>query len=108
MVSFSGVGTDDHLSDFNIFETSYHSHEQASILVNKKTEKDISLFCWNIRSLPRRFDDLQYCLLRMNFTPDIICLSETKITTTVNSEYMPSIENYTFYQKKKLLVRVGV
>ena len=42
-------------------------------------------------------DKLINLIAEINFTPDIIALSETRITKTVNQEFYPLLPNYTYF-----------
>ena len=55
--------------------------------------------CLNISSLPLHFNELHTTLALLEYAPDI-ALSETRITTKVNSYYNPHLENYKFYQSQ--------
>ena len=41
-------------------------------------------------------DKLVNLIAEVNFIPDIIALSETRITKTVNKEFYPFLPNYTY------------
>ena len=50
----------------------------------------------NIGSLPAHIDELQSFLHKTNCYPSIIALAETAITKTVNTEFNPHLDNYTY------------
>ena len=58
------------------------------------------LFHVTIRSLPLRINDLTNTFSTLDFCPDIIGLSETKITAKANSHYNPCITGYNFFQSQ--------
>ena len=62
-------------------------------------QHDITFMCLNISSLPLHFNELHTTLALLEYAPDI-ALSETRITTKVNSYYNPHLENYKFYQSQ--------
>ena len=82
-------------------ETEYYTYEKLMDVVKRNSENDITVFYANVRSLPKRGAKLNNTLAMLNFSPDIIALTETKITTKVNTYYNPYIENYTFYESTK-------
>ena len=43
----------------------------------------------------------------LNFSPDIIGLSETRITDIVNTYYKPHLENYVYYPSTNSSLRAG-
>ena len=64
--------------------------------MNSKNNNDISIVYLNIGSLPYHLEELRHFLISTNCYPEIICLAETKITETVNTEFHPELENYTY------------
>ena len=95
-------GIDDELNDVNLNMniTEYYSSEKLKYLLSQKRDDEITAICWNIRSLPKRFVEFTTTLSMLNFTPDIIALSETNLTTKSNSYYNPKLPNYTYYYSK--------
>ena len=87
-------------ANFNLEETEYYSHEKLKSLIQAKGKSDISAIHINIRSLPSRIGDLTNTLSSLDFYPDIIGLSETKITIKANSHFNPCIPNYNFFQSQ--------
>ena len=77
------------LEDFSDYGDSevieYYSEEVLKSIISKKKKDEITVVHCNISSLPRRFNDLHTKLTSLQFEPDIIGLSETKITTKVNT-----------------------
>ena len=84
--------------DFGL--TEYYTDEKAANIMKKKRESEISVFYYNVESLPLHFTKLHTKLVMLNIKPDIIVLSETKITWVRNSYYKPDLEGYTFYQSQ--------
>ena len=84
----------------NINSTEYFSDEKLKTLISQKRDDEITTFCWNIRSLPKRFTELTSELSMLNFSPDIIALCETKITSKVNCYYKPYLPNYVYYKSE--------
>ena len=78
----------------------HYSNERLSNITKQKWDGDVTVLYYNISSLPGNFNDLHSSLAMLNFKPDIIGLSETKITSKVNSYYNPYLDNYTFYQSQ--------
>ena len=89
-----GLGVDD------LGVNEYYSNERLSNIIKQKRDGDITVLYYNIGSLPKHFHDLHSRLAILNFNPDIIGLSETKITDKVNSNYNPHLDGYKFYQSK--------
>ena len=86
--------------NINIEETEYYSQERLKSVISLKRDNEITVLCHNIRSVPRNLDDLTNTLALLDFTPDIIGLSETKLTTIVNTYYKPHLENYKYYESQ--------
>ena len=86
--------------NFCVEETEYYSHERWKNILTKKENNGITAIHVNIRSLPARINDLTNTFAMLDFYPDIIGLSETKLTTKTNSHYNPDIPNYTFFQSQ--------
>ena len=85
--------------DINLIEhNEYYSTEKYKSIIAKKIDNDITIMSLNISSLPKHFNDLSTTLSLLNYNPDIIGLSETKITPKVNPYYNPYLDNYNFYQ----------
>ena len=87
-------------TNFNAEDTEYFSFNRWRNLLKNKRENDITAIHVNIRSLPARMVELNNTLASLDFNPDIIGLSETKLTTKTNSHYNPSIQNYNFFQSQ--------
>ena len=87
-------------ANFNLEEIEYFSYEKWKSLLLSKNKNDISAIHVNIRSLPARISDLTNTFAILDFYPDIIGLSETKITSKTNTHFNPSIPNYTFFQSQ--------
>ena len=64
--------------------------------MNSKDANDLSIIYLNIGSLPAHIDELQSFLHKTNCYPSIIALAETAITKTVNTEFNPHLDNYTY------------
>ena len=67
------------------------------LLFNPVLDSDQSLFVMHIntRSLQHNFENLNDLLLQMNFQPDILCVSETKIK--ISSLINISLPGYEFF-----------
>ena len=76
--------------------TRYLSSEDLRLIMDAKHAEDISIIYLNIGSLPAHIDELQNFLFTSNCYPTIIALAETKITQTVNTEFHPHLDNYTY------------
>ena len=79
------------------FDVEYYSKDDASQFFTEKHCNDLSLIHFNISSLPANFDKLINTLASLDVIPDIISLSETRMTDLVNLEFDPHLENYSFY-----------
>ena len=99
-MAFNATGDEDYLLNHTITENKYLSHSEVSDIVKNKDAQDISMIYYNTSSLPKHFDELKHSLRRMNFKPDLICLTETKITTTVNTYFQPEMDDYEYIQAK--------
>ena len=95
---------DEDFSSPNMFCTDH----ETSCHIKKKSFDEMSMIHINIRILPRNFDSLVNYLSLLNVTPDIIALSETKITDKINSTVDINIPNYTFINIKSLSYFGGV
>ena len=93
---FFQQGIDD--NDMIINETEYISTSEVKKFVLKDwLYNDISIIHLNICSLPSNIDKLINLIAELDIKPDIIAISETKITSSTNQDYKPNIENYSFY-----------
>ena len=93
-------GEPDSYEPDNFGLTEYYTDEKAANIMKKKRGSEISVLYYNIESLPLHFTKLHTKLVMFNIKPDIIVLSETKITLIRNSYYKPHLEGYTFYQSQ--------
>ena len=94
----TGNGDIDGLGVEDLGVTEYYSNERLSYILNQKRVSDITVLYYNISSLPLHFNELHCVLAMLNFKPDVIGLTETKITTKVNSYYNPHLDGYKYYQ----------
>ena len=94
-VSDRGDCWDNVLPDYNDL-ASYCSLSAANIFLNQSQERDLSVLYINIVSLSSNMTILLNFLTKLDKKPDLICLSETKITEKVNAYYNPHLEGYTF------------
>ena len=62
----------------NILKCHYFDISQNN-QINMKDNNSLSIIHLNIRSLNKNFDKLYDFLLRLTFTPDVLCLSESRI-----------------------------
>ena len=91
-----------------IIETKYYTNLQLKNTVDCKNKSDLKLIYFNISSLNQNMDKLVKLIAEINFTPDIIALTETRITEIVNKDLYPSIPNYSFYNVPSLTSAGGV
>ena len=98
--AFFGEGNDSPI-DLDKIENEYYSVDRLNTLINDKNKGELRVMVVNISSLPLNIDYLTTTLRLLNFAPDIIGLTETRITETVNSYYNPHIENYVYYPSPK-------
>ena len=96
--NFFGPGDDDDTFDYDLSE--YSTLYDANISLNEYSIRDLSILCINIVSLPANMNDLLHFLSHFDKKPDIISLTETKITEKSNTHYNPFLENYTFLNVK--------
>ena len=96
----TGEGETDGLEVDGLGVTEYYSKDRLSNILKENRVNDITVLYYNISSLPLHFNELHSTLDTLNFKPDIIGLSETRITSTVNTYYHPHLENYEFYQSQ--------
>ena len=96
----TGEGEIDNLGVDDLGVNENYSNERLSNIIKQKRDGDITVLYYNIGSLPKYFHDLHSRLAILNFNPDIIGLSETKVTNIVNSNYNPHLDSYKFYQSK--------
>ena len=84
--------------------------EEANCTLNSANIGDLSILYINIVSLPCNMDKLINFLSKFDKKPDLIALSETKITEKRNTNYHPHIENYTFFgiKSKSCFGSVGI
>ena len=78
----------------------YCTHEDANSSLNMASVGDLSILYINIVSLPCNMDQLVNLLTHFDKKPDLIALSETKITEICNTEYHPYLESYKYYNIK--------
>ena len=85
--------------DFNDV-SNYCALEAANVSLNSSNESDLSVLYINIVSLPCNMTKLLNFLTKLDKKPDIICLSETKITEKCNTHFNPYINGYSFEKIK--------
>ena len=78
----------------------YCSPQDANSTLNASQQRDLSILYINIVSLPKNMYKLLHLLTKLDKKPDLICLSETKITEKCNTQYHPYLEGYTFSKIK--------
>ena len=85
-------------------ETQHYSFDGSGKIFNQKSMGELTSLYLNISSLPKNISKLQYYLNSMNSIVDIIAISESKITKTVNIgfENYISIPNYTLINSPSL------
>ena len=84
---------DDYCDDIH---TEYFSINDAKTHFSEKRKNDLCLIHLNISSLPANFNKLNNLLADLEVVPDVIALTETKITETTNNDFSPTIHNYSF------------
>ena len=94
------------ISEFDI--ANYSSIQDANTALNTARIGDLSVLYINIVSLPCNMNELHQFLSNFDAKPDIIALSETKITVNVNAHYHPYLENYKFFRIKSKSFAGGV
>ena len=89
-----GMIDDDDYDD--MIHTEYFSINDAKSYFADKRINDLSLIHLNISSLPANFNKLNDLLADLNLEPDVIALTETKITEVTNNDFCPTLDNYSF------------
>ena len=103
---FFGEG-DDCPFNLDLIENEYYSFERLKSVISHTNNGEITVMVVNVDSLPKNIDYLQETLSFTKFSPDIIGLSETRITEKVNSYYHPHLPNYQYYPSPKSTTRAG-
>ena len=89
------------LINSNFSETPYYSPEETSRKLRQDTQKKISFFHLNIRSMHRNFEDLKFFLKLMRFEFTFICLTETWCSEDLKKNSNFQLENYSIvYQNR--------
>ena len=88
------------MTSFNSLDTEYFSNEGIAKVLAARSSDEISCVYLNIRSLVSNFSNLHVYLSNFHVKPDIIALSETKITEKVNLNPHVDIPGYTFEHRK--------
>ena len=96
----TGEGVTDGLGTDDLGVTEYYSNDRLSNILKQKRASDLTVLYYNISSLPKKFNELHTYLTTLNFQPDIIGLTETKITSKVNSYYNPYLKNYVYHESR--------
>ena len=89
---------DTFLSDFDI--ANHCTIHDANTTLNTARIGDLSILYVNIVSLPCNMNKLQNFLSKFDKKPDVIGLSETKITEKCNQHYHPHLDNYEYISVK--------
>ena len=84
------------LDMLNTDENEYYSYAKLKNVISQNPEKALTIMSLNISSLPRHFNGLCTALNFLNFKPDIIGITETKITEKKNTYYQPYIKDYRY------------
>ena len=74
----------------------YYSIQKAKDYFKSKKGNEISILHVNIRSLPQNIDKLTNFLALLDEKIDVIGISETNITETVNTNFIAYLPHYTF------------
>ena len=82
--------------------------EVKKFVLNNGQTTDLSIIHVNICSLPGNIDKLINLIAELDIKPDIIAISETKITISTNQDFKPNIENYSFFNIPSLTSAGGV
>ena len=65
-------------------ETQYHTFSEVGTMFNGRSMGELTTLYLNTSSLPKKLSKLEHYLNSMNTIVDIIAISESKITKTVN------------------------
>ena len=65
-------------------ETQYHTFSEAGNFFKRRSMGELTTLYCNTSSLPKNLEKLERCINSMNTVVDIIAISESKITKTVN------------------------
>ena len=91
----AGDRSGDPYSDLDLAK--YCSIQQANTTLGGARTGDLTIMYINIKSLYFNEDEFHGLLGKLDKTPDLICLSETKITEKVHTDFHPHLENYKYY-----------
>ena len=91
-------------------ETQYHTFSEAGNFFKRRSMGELTTLYCNTSSLPKNLEKLERCINSMNTVVDIIAISESKITKTVNVgfENYIKIPNYEFKNEPSLTDFGGV
>ena len=92
----------------NQLDTEYYSDLEVSKIFLEKSSTEISCLYVNIRSIVCNYDILTRFIKQLKDKPDIIALSETKITTQVNQNANVEMPGYVFKYTKSSTMAGGV
>ena len=83
-----------------VCNTDYYTDAQMCKLMTERQNDEISVLYMNIRSIVCNFDEFTNYIAQFEVKPDIIALSETKITHKVNENPHVDIAGYKFIYSK--------
>ena len=83
-----------------VCNTDYYTDAQMYKLMSERQNDEISVLYMNIRSIVFNFDEFTNYIAQFDVKPDIIALSETKITDKVNENPHVDIAGYNFIFSK--------
>ena len=83
-----------------VCNTDYYTDAQMYKLMSERQNDEISVLYMNIRSIVFNFDEFTNYIAQFDVKPDIIALSETKITDKVNEKPHVDIAGYNFIFSK--------
>ena len=91
-----------------VCNTDYYTDAQMCKLMSDRQNDEISVLYMNIRSIVCNFDEFTNYIAQFEVKPDIIALSETKITHKVNENPHVDIAGYKFIYSKSSTFFGGV
>ena len=91
-----------------VCNTDYFTDQQTIDLFSQRTDDEISLLHINIHSIVKNYNNLTNYITNFAIKPDIIAVSETKITEKANSDALVDMNGYVFVHKKSVTHFGGV
>ena len=91
-----GQGDCEGTNTYELNISNYCNLKDANATLKTSLAGDLSILYINIVSLPYNMNDLHTILTNFDDKPDLIALSETRITEKCNTHYHPYLDDYTY------------